>query len=165
MQFSVLVSSIEVTYETCIWGGRTSRRSTCRDLAYSHHTALFYTQGSPPTFLALVLLARVTPRIAPHIAQSLTNEAFLLLLWQVVHGISLLTQVLLWHLLSRALGGHLVALVDLLSCCFPLVKVVFAVPFLLCTHCQCCSSSACMCTPPRSPYRNEEFRRDRRTCT
>ena len=51
-------------------------------LAYSHHTALFYTQGSPLTFLALVLFARVPPRIAPRFTQSLTKEALLLLLWQ-----------------------------------------------------------------------------------
>ena len=62
-------------------------------LAYSHHTALFLHAGSPSTFLALVLFARIAPRFT----QSLTNEAFLLLLWQAVYGTSLLTQVLLWH--------------------------------------------------------------------
>ena len=97
MQFSVLVSSIGVTYEACIWGVAHLAVALVGGLAYSHHTALFYTQGSPSTFLALVLFARVTPRIAPRFTQSLTSEAFLLLLWQAVYGTSLLTQVLLWH--------------------------------------------------------------------
>ena len=49
----------------CIWGVAHLAVALVGGLAYSHHTALFYTQGSPLTFLALVLLACVTPRVAP----------------------------------------------------------------------------------------------------
>ena len=65
MQFSVLVSSIGAIYEACIWGVAHLAVALVGGLAYSHHTALFLHAGSPSISLALVLFARVTPRIAP----------------------------------------------------------------------------------------------------
>ena len=52
-------------------------------------------------------------------------------------------------MLNRALGGHLVAFVDLLSCCFPLVKVVFTIPFY-CAHIASVAVylRACALSPP-----------------
>ena len=168
MQFFVFISSIGVTYETCIWGGRTSRRSTCRWFSLqSPHMHFFTCRLS----INIPCTCAFRTRYSSHFSSASHNRSqakrsCCCCSGKAVHEISLLTQVLLWHLLSRALGGHLVAFVDLLSCCFPLVKVVFAVPFLLCARIASAAVHRRACAlSPQSPYRNEEFCRDRCTCT
>ena len=83
MQFSVLVSSIEVTYETCIWGVAHLAVALVGGLAYSHHTALFYMQALHKHPLHLCFSHALLLALLLRFAQSLTSEAFLLLLfWQ-----------------------------------------------------------------------------------
>ena len=140
MQFSVFISSIGVTYEACIWGVAHLAVALVGDLAYSHHTALFYMQALRQHSLHLCFSHVLLLALLLRFTQSLTSEAFLLLLfWQSrARDILINTSAVLDTLLSRALGGHLVAFVDLLSCCSSWQKSSLQYPF----YCACIASAA-----------------------